>query len=115
LRGKFLPISWHLTLIEAKKSFSCGFREIRFMKKEPNMNVLLRLPDVKKATGLSRSTLYCRIKQGLLPPPVKLGIRSAAWPKTEVAAINAARIAGKSETEIRQLVTSLMEIRIKTA
>jgi prophage regulatory protein len=95
--------------------FDCGFRENRFDRKESNMDILLRLPNVRKATGLSRTTLYCRIKQGLMPPPVKLGERSAAWPEHEIAAVNAARVAGKSDNEIRKLVTMLMENRIKTS
>jgi prophage regulatory protein len=105
-----------LTHVGARnKSFGYGLLEIRFYGKEPNMDVLLRLPDVKKATGLSRSTLYLRIKQGLMPPPIKLGERSSAWPSYEIAAVNAARIAGKSESEIRQFVKSLIRNRKKAA
>jgi len=72
---------------------------------------LLRLNAALDLTGQTRSTHYLRIKQGLMPPPVKLGERCAAWPSTELSAINAARIAGKSETEIRTLVSSLLEQR----
>lgn len=71
------------------------------------MTQLLRLPAVMSATGQTRSTLYLRIKQRLMTPPVKLGERCAAWPADEVAAINAARIAGKSNEEIRELVAKL--------
>nr|WP_081651302.1 AlpA family phage regulatory protein [Cupriavidus sp. WS] len=76
---------------------------------------LLRLPAVMSATGLTRSTLYLRIKQRLMTPPVKLGERCAAWPAHEVAAINTARIAGKSEAEIRELVTQLEQQRTANA
>jgi predicted DNA-binding transcriptional regulator AlpA len=31
------------------------------------MPIILRLPDVKTATGLSRSTIYMQIQQGLWP------------------------------------------------
>ncbi len=68
---------------------------------------LLRLPAVMNATGLSRSTLYQRIKQKLLTPPVKIGERCAAWPSHEIEAINAARIAGKPDDDIRALVAQL--------
>jgi len=71
------------------------------------MNNLLRLPAVMERTGLARPTVYLRAKQGLFPRPVKLGSRMAAWPENEVAAINAARIAGKSDSEIRELVARL--------
>lgn len=72
---------------------------------------LLRLPAVMSATGLPRSTLYLRIKQNLLPPPVKIGERCAAWPSHEIEAINAARIAGKPDEEIRDLVNELQKRR----
>jgi len=61
--------------------------------------------------GMSRSTLYLRIQQGLMTPPVKLGERSTAWPEYEVSAINAARISQKSEEEIRELVARLYRSR----
>jgi len=68
---------------------------------------ILRLPDVKTATGLSRSTLYLRIAHGVFAHPVSLGGRAVGWPANEVAALNAARIAGKSDAEIRELVKKL--------
>jgi prophage regulatory protein len=71
------------------------------------VHTILRLPAVKAESGSSRSTIYLRIKQGLWPKPVKLGARSIGWPTTEVSAINAARIAGKSDDEIRALVIRL--------
>ena len=79
------------------------------------MNSLLRLPAVMNATGQTRSTLYLRIKQRLMTPPVKLGERCAAWPVSEVEAINAARIAGKSNEEIRELVAKLEQQRAAKA
>lgn len=72
---------------------------------------LLRLPAVKGESGLSRSTIYLRIGQGLWTRPVSLGARAVAWPDAEVQALNAARIAGKTDTEIRQLVQRLHERR----
>ena len=68
---------------------------------------ILRLPDVKAATGLSRSTLYLRIANGVFTHPVSLGGRAVGWPSNEVAALNAARIAGKPDAEIRELVAKL--------
>ena len=79
------------------------------------MNSLLRLPAVMDATGQTRSTLYLRIKQRLMTPPVKLGERCAAWPADEITAINAARIAGKSNEEIRELVAKLEQQRAAKA
>jgi prophage regulatory protein len=72
---------------------------------------ILRLPDVKAATGLSRSTIYLRVAHGVFTHPVSLGGRSVGWPSHEVTALNAARIAGKPEAEIRELVTKLEAAR----
>ncbi len=72
---------------------------------------ILRLPAVKAKVGLSRSTIYLRIEQGLWPKPVKLGPRSVGWPASEVIAMNTARIAGNSDAEIRALVLRLEDAR----
>ena len=45
------------------------------------------------------------------PRPVSLGPRAVGWPASEVAALNTARIAGKSDAEIRDLVASLQAAR----
>ncbi|RYD50768.1 MAG: AlpA family phage regulatory protein [Sphingobacteriales bacterium] len=76
---------------------------------------LLRLPDVLMAMGHKRSTLYLRIKQGLIPRPCKLSERCTAWPSDEITALVAAHVAGKSEFEIRELVIKLELQRHTTA
>lgn len=53
---------------------------------------LAKLPAVMNATGLSRSTLYARVKTGGFPAPVKLGERSVAWSVESVRAWIAERI-----------------------
>ena len=78
------------------------------------MYTILRLPAVKACSGLSRSTVYLRIKDGTFPSPISLGVRSVGWPAHEVDALNAARIAGKTDDEIRTLVVTLEAAR-KTA
>jgi len=75
------------------------------------MNTSLRIPAVKSESGLSRSAIYLRISQGLWTKPVSLGARAAGWPSNEVAALNAARIAGKTDDEIRTLVEKLEAAR----
>lgn len=74
-------------------------------------NKLLRLPHVLELRGKSRSAHYDDIQKGLMTPPVNLGGRSVGWPEREVAAINAALIAGKSESEIKELVRKLVSDR----
>ncbi len=70
-----------------------------------------RLPAVKAQSGYSRSTIYLRIAQGLWSKQVRLGPRCVGWPANEVAALNAARISGKNEDEIRELVVKLEAAR----
>lgn len=74
-------------------------------------NAILKLPVLQSTTGLARSTVYAFISQGLLTKPVKIGARSVGWPQSEVSAINAARIAGKSDEQIRDLVRKLEAAR----
>ena len=75
---------------------------------------IFRRPRVEDTSGYSRSTLYLRISQGLWTRPGSLGPRAVGWPAGEVAAINAARIAGKSDDNIRALVTQLEAARTAT-
>ena len=70
-------------------------------------NTILRLPTVLRERGRSRSAHYLDIQQGLFTRPVQIGLRAVGWPAGELAAINAARIAGKSDEEIRALVLKL--------
>lgn len=72
---------------------------------------ILRLPAVKASTGLSRSTLYLRIADGVFTHPVSLGARAVGWPSHEVTAINTARIAGRTEAQMRDLIRELETAR----
>ena len=47
-------------------------------------HTILRLPAVKARTGLSRSTIYLRVSQGVFPAPVSLGGRAVGWIEAEV-------------------------------
>lgn len=72
---------------------------------------ILRLPVVLNERGRSRSSHYLDIQQGLFTRPVSIGLRAVGWPSNEVAALNAARIAGKTDEEIRSLVEKLEAAR----
>ena len=72
---------------------------------------ILRMPAVRFESGYSRSTVYLRVNQGLWTKPVRLGPRCVGWPSHEVAALNAARISGKSDSEIQVLVAKLESAR----
>ncbi|WP_425311180.1 helix-turn-helix transcriptional regulator [Leptospirillum ferriphilum] len=40
---------------------------------------VLRLRELLKLSGLSKSTIYARIKEGDFPKPIRLGPRSIGW------------------------------------
>ncbi len=77
----------------------------------PIITQLIKRPVVEQAMGKTRSTLYRDIQRGLLTKPIKLGGERVAWPADEISAINQARIAGKSEDEIKSLVIELENAR----
>ena len=79
-----------------------------------NAPAILRRASVELQSGYPRSTLYLRISQGLWTHPVKIGPRAVGWPLHEVNALNSARIAGKSDEDIRALVTRLEAARKNT-
>lgn len=45
---------------------------------------ILRLPEVKARTGLSRSTIYARISEGRFPKAISLGDRAVGWLEHEI-------------------------------
>lgn len=80
-----------------------------------NVRRILRVAAVQEATGQSRAGLYARISEGLWPRPVKIGPRAAGWPDDEVAAVQAAVIAGRPAQEIRALVRRLEAARCEAS
>ena len=78
-------------------------------------HTILRLPAVLRARGRSRSAHYLDIQQGRFTTPGHIGPRAVGWPAGEVAALNAARIAGKSDAEVRELVVRLEAARKSAA
>lgn len=73
---------------------------------------ILRLPEVKSLMGhRSHVSIYKAIHAGLFPKQVQIGQRAVGWPAHEVEAINSARIAGHSDSDIRHLVGLLHEKR----
>lgn len=70
---------------------------------------LLRLFAIRSTTSV-----YNLIRDGLLPRPVRLG-RASRWPRSEIQAIVAARVAGLSDDDVRRLVDRLHAKRKKLA
>ena len=45
---------------------------------------LLRLPQVKSVTGLSKSSIYARIAEGTFPKQIPLGPRLVVWVELDI-------------------------------
>ena len=45
---------------------------------------LLRLPEVKSTTGLSKSSIYARISEGTFPKQIPLGPRLVVWVESDI-------------------------------
>jgi len=45
---------------------------------------IIRLPEVKNTTGLSRSTIYLYMSKGIFPKSISLGTRTIGWLKSDV-------------------------------
>jgi prophage regulatory protein len=70
------------------------------------MNRLIRMPEVAHHSGLKKTKIYADIGAGLFTKPVKAGT-AALWPISEIEQINKARIAGKSDDQLRALVDKI--------
>ncbi len=45
---------------------------------------MLRAPAVMARTGLSRTTIWRRVRAGTFPAPTELGENSVGWPASEI-------------------------------
>ena len=66
----------------APRSFT---REVDPMKQQASdKNNIIRLPEVRQRTGLSRSSIYAMQAAQTFPRAIKLGRRSVGWVESEV-------------------------------
>lgn len=49
-----------------------------------NLKHLIRLPEVIDMTGMAKSTIYAKLKDGDFPRPLKISHRHVAWDKQDV-------------------------------
>jgi prophage regulatory protein len=74
---------------------------------------LLREPEVRSAFGFrSTTSIYNSLSEGLLTKPIRIGQRAVAWPENEIETIIGARISGKTDEQIKQLVSELTRRRV---
>jgi prophage regulatory protein len=75
------------------------------------MNQFHRITGVSERLGIAAPTIYAHIAKGIWPRGIAIGQRAVAWPESEINTMMSARMAGKSEAEIRALVISIHEAR----
>ncbi|MBZ2169039.1 helix-turn-helix transcriptional regulator [Marinobacter sp. F4216] len=51
---------------------------------QPQIERMLRRPEVEVITGRSRSAIYEGMANGTFPKPVKIGARAVAWPESVI-------------------------------
>ena len=78
--------------------------------------LILRLPEVKRVLGhRADASVYNAIRDGLFTTGVAIGQRAKGWPDYEAQAIAMARVGGKSNDQIRELVRVLHAKRTELA
>jgi prophage regulatory protein len=74
---------------------------------------IIKLSEVLKSYPKSKSSIYLDIQNKTFPSQISLGSRSVGYILSEVNAVIHARIAGKSNEEIKELVLELEAQRME--
>ena len=64
------------------------------------MTKILRLPEVIRRTGLSRSSIYLRGSKGTMPKHISLGGRAVGWIESDVEKWLAEQITTSKSKEV---------------
>lgn len=48
-------------------------------------DTMLRQPEVLRRTGLSRTSIWRKVREGDFPAPRQLGANSIGWPESEIS------------------------------
>lgn len=62
---------------------------------------IIRLPEVKELTGLSRSTIYSRMAEKSFPSSISLGDRAVGWIESEIEEWIESRISLSRNSQIK--------------
>ena len=63
-----------------------------------DQDVLLTRPEVERRTGLSRSTIYRKMRDGTFPVPLKASDRAVRWRESDIRAYVDSRPRSYGET-----------------
>ena len=73
--------------------------------------MIMRLPAVLAATGLSRATIYAHMAQGIFPRSIPLGPKARGWLAEEVEAWKRQRIEARDTAPKWPVARPTREIR----
>jgi len=76
---------------------------------------IIKLSEVIALTKLSKTSIYERVKDGLIAPPFSLGGGSSGYYELEIQGVLSAMAAGYSNKEIQTLVKSFIAKRKQVA
>lgn len=76
-----------------------------------NKILLIRKDVARKSYACGKTLFQQKINEGLVPPPIKLGLRAVAFYEHEVNATLAVTIAGYSNEQIKDFVRGLVTKR----
>lgn len=79
------------------------------------MTPLLRDKAAAPYLGIKVSQYRADVARGLIPQPIRVSPRLSVWMESEIAALQAARVAGKTPDEVRELVKKLEADRKRQA
>ena len=79
------------------------------------MTTFASVRDVADRRRQNPSHIWRITRDGLLPPPIKLGANCTRWITAELDAVDAARIRGADDGDIRKLVRDLIAARKEAA
>lgn len=95
------------TLDHPADSLACALP--RFDHRHPTTDgrQALRQRDISARYAIARATLYVLITRGLWTNPCHRGRRVSFWPAYECEILHAARVAGRCDDDIRNIVRRL--------
>lgn len=67
--------------------------------------------EAARSLGMARSTIWGRVRDGTMPPPIRRGTKWSRWPQSDVQRVEAAIVAGATDDELRALVRELLDQR----
>jgi prophage regulatory protein len=97
---------------------SIFIRQLTTNERRMNMTIqtkILRKAEVIQITGLSNTSIFERTKDGLFPTNMSLGGRSVGYFEHEILALLTARAAGRTDEQIRELVSLMIAKRKEMA